>query len=92
MPAYIEEKLISIKGHAKNLLKGTCHHRGGADQEYVWILQATRSIELEMERLTPTLEAFWKVKEAVEAGGDPAFIVKWIQKTIEEHRKELGLP
>jgi hypothetical protein len=51
MPAYIEEKLIEIEGHAKRLLDQESADRDTLRQEYVYILQCIDAIKIELKKL-----------------------------------------
>ena len=96
MDAYIGEKLVEIKTHAKRLYTEE-YEEGGEiteqrrEQEYRWILRAVDSIKTRVEHIEievkKRLEALEEIKETIEQGGELAFIVKSIGTAIRKAEK-----
>ena len=90
MSEYLREKLDAIKEHVKNLVDRKPALPFALDQDYVWIIGALSGIESEVTSLEDTLEAFGRIKEAVENGGEPAFVIKRVERILDEWQRRVG--
>jgi hypothetical protein len=88
MPDYIIEKLSEITKHAKDLLEGKDDPEEERNQHYFWILNAARSVELKVEGIRDVLRAFMEIDEAIQRGGESVFLVKQVERIIENAKKE----
>ncbi|RZB36329.1 MAG: hypothetical protein SRB2_02154 [Desulfobacteraceae bacterium Eth-SRB2] len=80
--SYINEKLIGIERHAKNLLNQEASTDAGIEQELVWILGATKVIKSESKKLYEHNKLLFEIKEIIGKGVDPAITVKDIENIL----------
>lgn len=82
MPVVIREKLTAIEGHAESLLTEKYTTPGGRSQEYLFILREIDGIERWLKKVSTHLQAYLKIREAVNEEAHPELVLKKIEKII----------
>ncbi|MBW1707738.1 MAG: hypothetical protein JRJ86_21690 [Deltaproteobacteria bacterium] len=80
-------KLKEIEHRASNLLHQESPTGHSLNQEYRWILGCVNSIRLHLKALAKNNGALFEIKNLIKKGGEPAFLVKGIQRILDDLQK-----